>query len=106
MLDEALNLRIIDFDNVGLLSGDDSKTGMDKKKIGSPGYLSPEIMRKVPYYGYQSDVWAIGVIIFQLKFGQLPFYLRTDDENDIGSFQTYNTLDIEQKYLTYYDPDD
>lgn len=47
--------------------------GKDNEYCGTPGYFSPEEISFKPYYGYQSDTWAFAVILFQLKFGTLPF---------------------------------
>ena len=46
--------------------------------VGSPIYASPEILRniisdlKIPYNS-KSDLWSLGVIIYQLYFGEFPF---------------------------------
>ena len=41
--------------------------------LGSPAFLSPEIIRKRPYNPFFSDMWAFGVTLFFLSTGQLPF---------------------------------
>ena len=46
--------------------------------VGSPIYASPEILKnilsdeKIPYNS-KSDLWSLGVIIYQLYFGDFPF---------------------------------
>jgi len=45
---------------------------------GTPGYLSPEVLRKEPY-GKAVDLWACGVILYILLVGYPPFW--DDDQN-------------------------
>eukprot|EP00066_Takifugu_rubripes_P012151 XP_011601417.1 PREDICTED: calcium/calmodulin-dependent protein kinase type II subunit gamma isoform X4 [Takifugu rubripes] len=40
---------------------------------GTPGYLSPEVLRKDPY-GRPVDIWACGVILYILLVGYPPFW--------------------------------
>lgn len=45
---------------------------------GTPGYLAPEILERFPAYDVKCDVWSVGVILFLLLGGYLPF----DDEDE------------------------
>lgn len=46
----------------------------DRKRetCGTPNYIAPEAISGFGY-SYSSDVWAIGVILFRLKYGRCPF---------------------------------
>lgn len=46
---------------------------------GSYAYASPEILKGVPYDPFQSDVWAMGCVLYAMVFGRLPF-----DDRDPG----------------------
>ncbi|ORX55822.1 Pkinase-domain-containing protein [Hesseltinella vesiculosa] len=48
-----------------------------KTSCGSPHYASPEIVMGKAYDGTKTDVWSLGVILFALLSGHLPF----DDES-------------------------
>jgi serine/threonine protein kinase len=40
---------------------------------GTPHYMAPEVIQTKMTRGLASDLWAIGVVIFQLETGELPF---------------------------------
>ena len=40
--------------------------------VGTPNYLSPEIVQNQPY-SYKSDVWALGVLLYEMCTLRLPF---------------------------------
>ena len=42
------------------------------KNMGTIAYMAPEIL-KGDKYNYESDLWSIGIIIYRLIFGKLPF---------------------------------
>nr|CAD7200021.1 unnamed protein product [Timema douglasi] len=44
---------------------------------GSYAYASPEILRQVPYQPQLADIWSMGVVLYAIVFGRLPF----DDTN-------------------------
>uniref|UniRef100_A0AAZ3R2A9 non-specific serine/threonine protein kinase n=1 Tax=Oncorhynchus tshawytscha TaxID=74940 RepID=A0AAZ3R2A9_ONCTS len=44
---------------------------------GSPAYAAPELIQGKAYIGSEADVWSMGVLLFALLCGYLPF----DDDN-------------------------
>lgn len=45
--------------------------------VGSPYYMAPESL-KLNEYSFLSDVWALGVIAYQLVYGRVPWKDKDD----------------------------
>ena len=73
IVDPYGNIRIIDFGFARTLANVGS---MARTLCGSPAYLAPEIIMSRPY-DYKVDIWSLGVILYAISVGKLPF----DDDN-------------------------
>jgi aurora kinase len=60
---------------------------------GTPEYLAPEMLVQggVAGHGYEVDLWAMGVLLFELLVGRTPFLEKIDpsstDSNDVETAQ-------------------
>lgn len=63
-------VKIIDFGFATQVAGRDAKL---RAFCGTPSYMAPEIVRGEPYSGFATDVWALGVVLFAILCGSLPF---------------------------------
>jgi len=62
---------------------------------GSDNYLAPEIVRRIPYNGYQADVFSAGVVLFALLFGVFPFEnLRVNGATGPDGHRTLRKLQV------------
>ncbi len=67
---------ITDFGLVKLTQGSDSLTS-GNVIVGTPAYMSPEQARGESDIDGRSDIYALGVILFQMLSGQLPYQADT-----------------------------
>jgi serine/threonine protein kinase len=69
------NIKVADFGAAYLCKGPQTQIA----SIGSPLYMSPEQVRGEPL-GHQSDMFALGVVLYQLFTGQRPYVASTLEE--------------------------
>lgn len=65
-----LHLKITDF---GLARVFDPKYPILSTRCGSEEYAAPEIVQSIGYDGRLTDTWSIGIILYALLVGYLPF---------------------------------
>lgn len=75
LLDKHSNIKLIDF---GLIAKPTNlTTDLLKTCCGSAAYAAPELIRGEKYIGTKADMWSLGILLYALLCGFLPF----DDEN-------------------------
>ncbi|KAM8831835.1 uncharacterized protein AB9W97_003240 [Spinachia spinachia] len=72
LLDEHNNIKIVDFGLSNTVKAESLSLELLNTQCGSPAYAAPELLahRK---YGPKVDVWSIGVSMFAMLTGILPF---------------------------------
>ncbi|XGW28319.1 hypothetical protein V3C99_008249 [Haemonchus contortus] len=90
LLDQDNNAKIADF---GLSNYFGTKSLLTTF-CGSPLYASPEIINGTPYKGPEVDCWSLGILLYTLVYGSMPF-----DGRD------FNRMVRQIKRGAYYEPD-
>lgn len=67
---ETAVVKLADF---GLSKEVDPNMDFTETILGTPLYAAPEIFSQTVIYDYKVDVWALGIILYELLFGFNPF---------------------------------
>jgi serine/threonine-protein kinase len=65
--------KLIDFGLLGAIRADAGGANTSTTIMATSNYTSPELLRREPNIDARSDLWSVGVILYELVTGQPPF---------------------------------
>lgn len=96
LLDRHENVKLVDF---GFTREYEGRTNYLQTFCGTICYAAPEMLKGEKYAGEKVDVWSLGIILYALLCGELPF----DDDDD--NVTRTRILSEEPKYPDHLTPD-
>lgn len=75
MIDNMLNVKIIDYGLSKII--DFSSITSTGTQIGSPLYMSPEQLKDSKHLDYRADVYALGIILYEMLTKNIPYKAST-----------------------------
>jgi tRNA A-37 threonylcarbamoyl transferase component Bud32 len=72
LIDQDGNVRIADFGLAKMLGGHDVTLTRTEQALGTPHYMAPEQMMGAGKVDHRADIYALGVVIYEMLTGELP----------------------------------
>jgi serine/threonine protein kinase len=78
VIDEKYNVKLIDFGSTTRMPAADDCANYFSLFNGTLHFAAPEILQGNTYRGPEAEVWALGVLLYTLMYGENPFQTPED----------------------------
>lgn len=95
-------VKVLDFGIGKNLSAEESMATIAGGMLGSPAYMSPEQVRCDPNVDHRTDIWSLGVMLFEMISGRRPFEGATAKEV-VGKIARGEVPQL-SRYIRHIDP--
>ena len=99
LIDARGNVKLCDF---GISRVVESLDEQIMEQCGTPAYIAPEILCADGYKGFKSDIWGMGVLLFAMVTGTVPF--RAHNMRELKTVISTGQFDFPSMSSTSRDP--
>jgi serine/threonine protein kinase len=71
---------------------DENEDGFISETHGTYHFFAPEMCTGAKYSGYKADIWAVGITLYILATGRVPFFSEENNPNEL--FEKISTANI------------
>lgn len=85
LVDSSFNLKLCDF-TLAKTIAEGSIVGVFYSHVGTERYMAPEIHEGKPYKGNTTDIFALGVLLFVMVTGVMPFHQKATKSDHLYQY--------------------